>query len=96
MSEPIYEYVKGQGWVVGQQEWVYAEGRCGRKFRIVKRKPELGEIYVYSSKMDLETVKEHVSSFRWDKAIVWTENHDSTRTAVTLELVEGPPVDERQ
>lgn len=47
-DEPIYHYVKGQGWVVSNSppEGLFSLG--GKSYRVIARKPEVGEIGSYS------------------------------------------------
>jgi hypothetical protein len=40
MNEPIYEYVRGQGWIVSTGIYTYSDGR---RVRIEERLPRRGE-----------------------------------------------------
>lgn len=49
MAEPIYEFVKGEGWVVRNTESAVVTMRCGTVVRIEKRTPQRGEYYCWKS-----------------------------------------------
>lgn len=46
MSEPIYSYVKGQGWVV--HPGILATMKCGTLVRLEPRKPRSHEPWMYA------------------------------------------------
>lgn len=50
MTEPTYEYVKGQGWIALTYDFVVVNMRNGKIYRFENRKPVKGELYatVYS------------------------------------------------
>ena len=52
MSEPTYQYVKGQGWVIGGGARVYEWGYF--RVTIEDRPPEMNERYVTSKNIDTE------------------------------------------
>jgi hypothetical protein len=48
MSEPFYEYVKGQGWVPSfedSREYTLK----GKRYRVIARKPNIGERCIWSA-----------------------------------------------
>lgn len=48
MSEPEYTFIKGQGWVlVAQEEYLDFESH-GKMWRVIARKPNIGEIFCYA------------------------------------------------
>lgn len=50
MTEPIYSYVRGQGWVVlPEYRTAFAIMQCGTKVRLEDREPNLGEQYLSAS-----------------------------------------------
>lgn len=49
MTEPIYTYVKGKGWLVCSSTVTM---HCGTLVNLEKRKPNIGEIYVWAYQRD--------------------------------------------
>lgn len=50
MTEPTYEYVKGEGWVIGANIYTMT---CGTSVRIHFRAPETNEFYICVSKSSI-------------------------------------------
>ncbi len=65
MTEPVYEYVKGEGWVI--RTIVSASGTVGKqKVTIEKRFPEIGEYYTsYSSETTPQDVLDSLQRDSW-------------------------------
>lgn len=55
MTEPNYEYVKGQGWVVSSSTIVFM--KCGTRVRLEFRDPERGEHHMCCNKKVLDPLK---------------------------------------
>lgn len=47
MTDPIYTFIKGTGWVVTTVEMIDVTMRCGTKVRIERRAPSVGENYCW-------------------------------------------------
>lgn len=61
-SEPNYEYVKGQGWVIVQRERFVTTDAEGKTVYLEKRPPVKGERYFYASRVmsvNIEHVQAH-------------------------------------
>lgn len=56
MTEPLYEYVKGKGWVVVVKtvKSVLATMNCGTEVRIEARPPNMGELFLRAGNFDEE------------------------------------------
>lgn len=46
MTEPIYEFVKGEGWIVRSNHGTIITDKSGQMIRVINRKPSTGEMYV--------------------------------------------------
>lgn len=83
MTEPIYSYVKGQGWVVGVSNDSITVTMAGKHYSLENRKPEVGEMYSGSSFQSRwwDLVNKHPN---WDVWREWatTEGMFSTRRQV--------------
>lgn len=86
MNEPIYEFVKGQGWVIAPQNIIVIG--CGTRVRVEFRTPNEGELcYAYSptSRFDRWSVEDKLTSLK-DVRIEWLHKfyigHYSTLYAV--------------
>lgn len=50
MTEPIYTYVKGEGWVVCNNQERIITDDSGQVIRVINRKPTPGELYILIGK----------------------------------------------
>jgi hypothetical protein len=50
VTEPTYQYVKGQGWVPSVETWHYATLEDGTAIRFIYRLPKKGEYWICSHK----------------------------------------------
>ena len=76
MTDPVYEFVKGQGWVIQVHETyvgIRENAGDGKKYRVtvIRRPPELGERgwFIYSSKVSLKEVFEEVNWQGWGSPV---------------------------
>lgn len=88
-DEPIYEYVKGKGWVVQNPNVIEYITPLGRRVRITQRDPVAGERWCCGFH-DLSDFRDHCSMFEFEDFSPWYEGRfmDPHLTYVTLEAVE--------
>ena len=56
MSEPIYEFVKGKGWILQEPvECFFCQDRKGKTIKVINRCPQNGEIY-FGCSYDVENL----------------------------------------
>lgn len=91
MIEPVYEFVKGQGWTAIDHERFIAVDRGGYKFWVIKRRPKIGDRYIFATHyQSVEHLQNHIACFDYldqtpwseSKEILFSPNHDIR----TLEL----------
>ena len=76
VSEPIYQFVKGVGWVTGPEErFIEFTFRCGTRCKMIDRLPKAGERYrstdvdyekfVIDGKANLESWAEYLDDVKF-------------------------------
>jgi hypothetical protein len=86
VTEPVYEFVKGQGWVVSNG--IIAETRDGVRARLFVRPAQPGESFFNStSNSDMPFNIEHVNAFdadAWDRNKSRSEGSDGRVVIVVV------------
>lgn len=85
MTEPIYEFVKGEGWVVKTHDFIYAQDRDGIPVRLVRRRPNEGEPFFFGLR-DMTQDINHVGNYALSQFSLWdnTRWHYAERELITV------------
>lgn len=87
--EPVYEYVKGQGWVAVAERSLGFTTQFGR-FRVVDRRPGPDDMFVSDPARDLAKVVKHCVSCNWRENMnKFANSRWDIETCVTIEYL-GP------
>lgn len=74
--EPVYEFVKGSGWVPSQAEWATKVVE-GYRLTAIRRKPEVGEYYFSANtKAPAKLLEEITTDSYWLEGVKNLEERD--------------------
>ncbi len=81
MTKPVYEYVKGQGWVANSTFSEILTMSCGTRVTIELRAPEVGECYNCHTEDTRENLILRIQQgYRWVLVQVMTEHEKEYRS----------------
>lgn len=87
-EEPLYVYVKGQGWIVKPK--LLVQDQSGRMLRLEKRPPKKGERFFHGygcdEKHDARNMQ-HASQFRYEQFSQCIVDFDEDEYCITLVVV---------